>query len=61
MNEEKCKGCQRSKTGCGFITELVQDKCPCGECLVKVNCSVECTERHIRYIAYVVWDFGEEK
>lgn len=55
MNSEKeCHGCHRidrkNGRGCTLSAKMINTKkyivleCPCIECLVKVNCTDECTE-----------------
>jgi hypothetical protein len=52
-----CRGCVMMKMEhyvCLFRTSMLEDKCPCIECLVKVICEESCEKRQEIYQALIL-------
>ena len=43
---------QRNHSRCILFYNDLQDKCPCFRCLLRVNCSIKCPERHQYYLLH---------
>lgn len=61
--DKDCEGClcYKEPSNCVFLMELAEYRhlCPCGECLVKMKCRMNCQERiKIRRICQDIESFN---